>query len=144
MRRRAADTIDSDFELRRVLTALANRDRSAETLKGVVEASSSIDSDFEMASTLLEVLEQQGPEGALRDPFFSEVKNIASSFERSRVLAAVVKRSDASADTVTAVLRSLDGMGDFETSQVLKSIAQRHTLSGDARDLYIKTAERLG
>ena len=60
------------------------------------------------------------------------------------LVGAVIKRSDASADTVTAVLRSLDGMGDFETSQVLKGIAQRHTLSGEARDLYIKTAERLG
>ena len=82
---------------------------------------------------------------SLRDSFFRVVDTIDSSFDRSRVLKTVVQRGDASPETVMAVLRSTGHMDSgFEASQVLLTVASKYTVSGEARDLYITAAERLG
>ena len=141
---KAVGTIESDHEHRRVLDAITERDGSPETLQGVVESASSIESDFELASLLLEVTRQRAPEGSLRAPFFRGVTQIASAFERGRVLKAVVSRQDASVETIVAVLKSLDGLGDHETGQVLVAIARTRQLTGESRDRYLQAAERLG
>jgi hypothetical protein len=61
------------------------------------------------------------------------------------VLQAVAKRGSLSPETVVAVLRAAQGMGsNHETSQVLLAVAGAVPISGEARDLYIATAERLG
>lgn len=78
-------------------------------------------------------------------PFFRAVDSIDSSFERGRVLQAVAKRSDASPDTIVAVLRAAGAMGsDFEISQVLIAITSNHAVEGPARDAYVAVAEKLG
>ena len=104
-----------------------------------------MDSDFESASFLLQLVKQQPIEGTLRAPFFRAVDSIGSAFERGRVLQAVAKRPDASPDTITAVLRATVGMsGSFEVSQVLMAVASDHPVAGPARDAYIDAAEKLG
>jgi hypothetical protein len=61
------------------------------------------------------------------------------------VLQAVVKRPDVPAQTLVSVLRAVRTMNsNFEASQVLMAIAQQHTLTGEARDLYIEAADKLG
>jgi hypothetical protein len=46
---------------------------------------------------------------------------------------------------VMAVLRSAGNMDSgFESSQVLLTVASKYTVNGEARDLYITAAERLG
>ena len=87
----------------------------------------------------------QSIDGPLRAPFFKGVDTIDSSFERGRVLQAVVKRGNLPPETVVAVLRAAQNMGSsHETSQVLMSVASTHQLSGEARDLYVTAAGRLG
>ena len=77
--------------------------------------------------------------------FFKATSTIDSAFERGRVLKTVAKRSDASNETIIEILRATQAMGSsFEASQVLLAIAATHQLKGEARDLYIAAADRLG
>jgi beta-lactamase regulating signal transducer with metallopeptidase domain len=137
--------IGSDFEHRRVLgTLVASGTATEDVLAGVLGSALEIDSDFEQASLLLAVLKSHSIEG-IRAPFFRAVDTIDSAFERGRVLQAAARRSDASADTVVSILRAAQGMqGGFECSQVLQAVAASHPLQGQAREIYIDTAERLG
>ncbi len=57
----------------------------------MLDPSLAIDSDFEQASFLIDVAKSQSIDGALRAPFFKGVETLSSSFERGRVLQAVVK-----------------------------------------------------
>ena len=141
------DGIESDFERRRVLTSiLENADASAEARKAVLDAAATMDSDFEKASVLVSFLEKTPAlDESLRPAFFRVVDKIDSSFERSRVLKTVLERGDASPETVTAALRSASSIdSSFEASQILQTVASKYTLTGEARDIYVKAAERLG
>jgi hypothetical protein len=142
----ALATVQNDFEHRRVLDALGGRtDLPPDTVGALLGSATSIESDSELSSLLLKVAQAQPIEGALRDPFFKVVETFGSPFERGRVLQAVAKRSGLSSETILNVLRATQGLkGSFETSQVLMTVATNHQLTGEARDLYIATAERLG
>ena len=142
---KALATVNSDYECRRVVTAVVRADPSPETLATMLDPSIAIDSDFEQASFLLDVAKSQSIDGPLRAPFFKGVDSIASSFERGRVLQAVVKRGNLPSETLVAVLRATQNMDSgHEASQVLLAVAATHAISGEARDLYITTAGRLG
>jgi beta-lactamase regulating signal transducer with metallopeptidase domain len=140
------NSISSDFERRRALTSMLNQgDVSVETRNAALESAMAIDSDFEKATLLLTFIKPNGIEEAVRPQFFRVADTIDSSFERGRVLQAVVKSGDNSPQTIADVLRSAGSMGSgFETSQVLLAIASKYPLTGEARDLYISAAERLG
>jgi hypothetical protein len=142
----ALATIGSDFEKRRVLSALAEQpDLTEETVVAMLESGSTVDSDFEAASFLVQVAQARPVEGTLRAPFFRAVDSIGSAFERGRVLRAVLKRSDASEATIVAVLRSVGHMSSgHESAQVLLATANAHPLTGEARDVYIDAAGKLG
>ena len=142
---KALATVESDYECRRVVSAVVRADPTPDTLATMLDPSLAIDSDYEQASFLIDVAKSQPIDGPLRAPFFKGVDTIASSFERGRVLQAVVKRGNLSPETVVAVLRSTQSMDSgHEASQVLLSIAGNYPISGEARDLYITTAARLG
>jgi beta-lactamase regulating signal transducer with metallopeptidase domain len=142
----AAKTIQSDFELHRVLSSLAKAGPMTPAIAAsVLETSGSIDSDFELASFLLEFLKTGGVERSVRAPFFRALTTVASDFERGRVLQALARRTDISDDTVLEILRSTQAMGGhFEKSQVLLAVASSHPLSGAGREAYIEAAEKLG
>jgi hypothetical protein len=111
----------------------------------MLTSAAGVNSDFELASFLLQLVKQQPIEGALRAPFFRAVDSIDSAFERGRVLQAVAHRSDLSPETVLEVLRSTAGVkSNFEASSVLLAVASTHPVSGPARDAYIDIAEKLG
>ena len=143
---KALGTVESDFEHRRVLSALGKRGNlTDESVRAMLESSIAIGSDFEQATLLTEIGDERQMSGATLDAFFRAVGNIGSSFERSRVLQAVLKRPDVSSDVLVGVLHALTDMkGSFETSQVLQAMASHHRLTGQARDLYIDIAGRLG
>jgi hypothetical protein len=111
----------------------------------MLSSAGSLQSDFEIASFLLQIANRQPVEGTLRAPFFRVVDSIDSDFERGRVLQAVARRSDVSDDTLLAVLRSAGSVSSsFEASNVLLAVASSHEISGRARDAYINVAEKLG
>lgn len=142
----ALATVESDFEHRRVLGTLAGRgDLSPENTAAMLASVSTVSSDFEAAAFLQQIVKDQPIEGTLRAPFFKAVESIDSDFERGRVLKAVVNWPGASPETILAALRAVRAMDSgHEASQVLLAIAAAHTLSGEARDVYIDAAEKLG
>ena len=95
------------------------------------------------ANQVAKILRQNGIEAA-RTPFFAAADTIHSGYERGRVLEAVVRRTDVSADTLRAVLQSARAMNGHELSQLLQIIARSHALSGDLREAYVSAANRLG
>lgn len=142
---KAVGTIGSDFEQRRVLSAVMKRpDVSPAMVGGVLESARTLESDFENAALLLDVVKNGPIEGALRDPFFRAVASIGSTFERGRVLQAVAKRTDASEETILEAIKATQGMGNFEAAQVLLVVVRTHTLTREARDAYIDAADKLG
>jgi hypothetical protein len=141
----AMATISSDYERHRVLSAVIGRDRPSDQalLQAALSQAGSMGSDYEAATFLLEVLKQNGVEGASRDPFFKIVSGLSSGYERGRVLQAVVRKTDASNETLRAVLRASKGMSGYELSQLLQALAQTHTVTGELRDAYIDAADGL-
>jgi beta-lactamase regulating signal transducer with metallopeptidase domain len=138
-------TIQSDYERHRVLSTVISKDRASDpaVVQAALTHASSMSSDYEAATFLLEVLKQNGVEGSAREPFFKMVSGLSSGYERGRVLQAVVAKSDASKETLMAVLRASKGMSGYDLSQLLQSIAKTHTLTGDLRDAYLDAADAL-
>src|SRR5262249_5152307 len=113
--------------------------------KATLESAASIGSDFELASFLVDLAKRRNIDGDLRQPFFNAVGSIDSAFERGRVLKTVAARPDLPSEALLDVRRSVRTMrSSFEASQVLMEVARTHTLTGQARELYVDAAERLG
>ena len=80
---------------------------------------------------------------AARDPFFTVVNHLNSTYERRRVLDAVIRKPGVSRETLQAVLRSAKEMSGYDLAQVLLAVANAHTLTGDLRDSYLDAADKL-
>jgi hypothetical protein len=141
---RAAERMTSDYERHRVLKAVVERSPDAATTEAALTTAVRITSDYEAGTFLHEVLQHNSVEGALRTPFFKVVNGVNSSYERGRILQAVVKKPDVSTDTLREVLRSTHGMAGFELSQLLIAVAETHPVTGDLRTAYLDAADRLG
>jgi len=112
-------------------------------LEAALTAASTMGSDYEAATFLLEVLKQNGVEGAARGAFFRTVAGVSSGYERGRVLQTVVRKPGTSSATLLEVLRASSGMSGHELSQLLQLIARTQPLAGDVREAYLSAAERL-
>lgn len=87
---RAAATLGTDYERRRVLSAVVARpDLDTEVVSQVLESARGIGSDHEMAQLLLEVAERYPPDVDLRPAFDRAVATIGNEYELQRILAAV-------------------------------------------------------
>ncbi|HYT66591.1 MAG TPA: M56 family metallopeptidase [Vicinamibacterales bacterium] len=138
-------TINSDYERHRVLSAALASQRPADPalLDAALAQAASLGSDYEAATFLLELLRQNGIDGAPRTNFFKVVSGLGSGYERGRVLQAVVTKSNVSSETLRDVLTATKGMSGYELSQVLQTIARNHTVSGSLRDAYLEAADKL-
>lgn len=140
---RAMAGLHGDYERHRVLSAALERSTDRATVEFVLTSAANIGSDYEKSTLLQQVLKASPIEGSLRTPFFAAVNGLQSSYEHGRVLAAVARRSDASDDTIRAVLDSARSMSGYDLSQVLISVAASHELKGDLRDAYVQDADKL-
>lgn len=142
---RAVGTLSSDYERRRVLSAVVSdtRPSDAALLEPALNAAAAMQSDYEAASFLHDVLKQNGVDGEARTPFFKTVSGLSSGYERGRVLQAVVRKPGTSVETLREVLRATAGMSGYELSQLLQLVARTHALAGEVRDAYLAAAERL-
>ena len=74
----AAATIQSDYELRRVLSAgLKGGPVSAVILASILSASVSLDSDYEQASLLIQTAKLQPIDGSAQRAFFARLRQLA-------------------------------------------------------------------
>jgi hypothetical protein len=141
----AVATIGSDYERHRVLSAAVSRDRASDPalVESALNAAASLTSDYEAATFLMELLKENGVEGAARAPFFKIVGGLNSSYERGRVLQAVVHKPGTSEETLRAALTASKGMSAYDLSQLLQLIANTHTVTGTLRDSFLDAAEKL-
>jgi len=138
-------TIGGAYERHRVLSAAIASQRPSDPalIESALGAASTLHSDYETSMFLQEILRQNGIEGSLRAPFFAAVNAIPGHYERASVLRMVVKKSDASQDTLRAVLQSARVLDGYDLSQLLQLVASTHPVSGDVREAYLNLADRL-
>jgi beta-lactamase regulating signal transducer with metallopeptidase domain/uncharacterized protein YneF (UPF0154 family) len=142
----AVRNIESDFETRRVLTALvksAAMDTEAMTL--LLNVAHNIESDFELAQLLLDVSARGLASNDARDAYFKAVATIESDFERRRVLSSILKRADNSDDVQNRLLQSASGIeSDFELASFLVSFAAKYPdMSAAMRESFMKAADSI-
>ena len=142
----AARTIDSDYEMKRVyVSALKRGPVPPALLAGVLDAARSIDSDYEAATLLIEAARSHEITADVRRPFFALLDTVSSSYEKARVLQALLRRGPLPEDGVAEVLRATTTIdSSHEASQVLQLTARTQSVTGTARETYIKVADRLG
>ena len=142
---RALGTINSAYERRRVLSAVISDTRPSDpaVVEAALNAASTMQSDYETSQFLQEVLKQNSLEGTVRAPFFKALAGVGSNYERGRVLQAIIRKPDASKDTLREALRATSGMSGYELSQVLQLVARTHTITADLREAYLDAADRL-
>jgi beta-lactamase regulating signal transducer with metallopeptidase domain len=140
---RNVSSIGGDYERHRVLSAAVGGTPDSATILEALNSAGEITGDYEAAQFLLEVVQKGSIEGAVRAPFFRVVNNLGGGYERGRVLQVVARKSDASHDTILAVLQAAKGMSGYELSQLLQAVATTHVLSGDLRDAYLDAADSL-
>jgi hypothetical protein len=88
----AVASIGSDFERKRVLSAMAHRPSlDVSGITAIATLTTSMGSDFERAEVLLALAQNQRLEGAAKDAVLKAAERIGSDFERGRVLSAVLK-----------------------------------------------------
>jgi beta-lactamase regulating signal transducer with metallopeptidase domain len=138
----AAKSIQSDFELRRVLSSVLQGGAVPSPLAaGLLETSTSIDSDFEEASLLVQFARQQPIDAAVRAPFFKALATVGSSFEHSRVLQALLQRTDLSPEARAGALESAAAIGsNFETANVLLQFVKSGPIEGPLRAPFFRAA----
>ena len=90
---KAVEKLSSDYERRRTLSALLKqRPDSPAILMGVLRASASISSDFELASLLVEFAHVTDVRGEMRQLYLTAARSISSDFEYRRALQALLER----------------------------------------------------
>ena len=88
----AVASIGSDFERKRVLSAMARRPGlDASAVAAIAALTTSMQSDFERAEVLLVLASSGRLEGASRDAVLKAAERIGSDFERGRVLSELLK-----------------------------------------------------
>lgn len=141
----AARRIRSDHELRQVYTAALERATVPEPLLvSLLEGTRDLESDYEAATLLVDVVKRYPVEGAARGPFFEAVQGVDSSYERARVLQRLLRRTDLSEATLVTIISEAGRISSsHEASQVLIAAARGRQLTGDAREAYLRAADRL-
>jgi beta-lactamase regulating signal transducer with metallopeptidase domain len=142
----AVRNIESDFETRRVLTALLKATTpDAEAMTLLLGVADNIESDFELAQLLLEVSARGLASSDTRDAYFKAVSTIESDFERRRVLTSILKRSDNPDDVRARLLQAASTIeSDFELASFLVSFAKAYPeMSPALRETFMKTADSI-
>lgn len=138
--------IESDFEKRRVLTALLEQnDDSPATIAIALDAAREIESDFDARELLTLVARQARTSTQAIDAYLLAVDTLDSSFERSQALLALLPGDTleaASAGKVLASIAQIDG--SYEASQTLTALAEVMPSDAGVIDAYRKVAATLG
>jgi hypothetical protein len=141
----AASTIQSDYELQRVLSAGLKAGPVAPlVLASILTSASSIESDYELASLLVRIARLQRLDGTTRRPFFDAFEGVGSAYERGRVLSALMSRGDLSPDVLAAMLQSAARVrSDYEQAQFLTQIGKAYTLDTVLRPPFFAAADAI-
>jgi beta-lactamase regulating signal transducer with metallopeptidase domain len=107
---------------------------SATVRQALAQAGREIDSDFELASLLIDCADRLLVDDAARQAYFEAARSIQSDFEMRRVYSSALKRGTVAASVLAAILdasRSIDS--DFEEASLLIQIAKLQPLDNTTR-----------
>jgi len=142
----AVRNMESDFETRRVLTALLKSTTvDTEAMALLLNVADNIESDFELAELLISVSKRGLESSEARTAYFKAVATIESDFERRRVLSSILKSADNSEAVQTSLLQSASGIeSDFELASFLVSFAAKYpNMSAAMRESFMKAADSI-
>lgn len=83
------DTIQSDYERHRALSAAIKGGLSQSAVAGAIQSARGIQSDYERASLLVEIAGKYNLTGGVRDAYLEAARSIHSQYERERAEAAL-------------------------------------------------------
>lgn len=87
----ALSSVSSDYEHRRVLSMVSDNGLSEDALTRLIRSSSGIRSSYEHATLLIQIAQRHRLAGDLRDAYLSAANRISSTYERGRVLEALLR-----------------------------------------------------
>jgi len=127
----ASQRISSDYELGRVLKALAARGPlDAAVQRAYVRASDSLDSDYEHRQALAALAADSDLDVAALDAMLVSAKRIDSDYERAELLLATATRYPAGRALPASYLTAVGDMdSDYERRRVLSPLLDRDRLS---------------
>jgi hypothetical protein len=125
-------------------TLTGQRDDDLETLVAVARAAAGISSNNDKAELLLAVLERRVLNDSLQRTILRSASTISSSYERHRVLLAMLRQGIAPGSE-TVFLRAAEGIsGHHERAQVLAAYANGNGLSdASVRKAYLRAASSI-
>jgi hypothetical protein len=117
--------------------------RTVESALG--QAGREVDSDFELASLLVDVAKAQPLDAPGEKNFFRALDSVGSDFERKRVLSQLLRRGTLGARTMEAALTSaMSIQSDFEAASLLVEIAKAQPVEGPLRAPFFRAAASVG
>ncbi len=141
-----AATIDSDYELRRALTAaLETQSLDAPRFVLLLQAASGLGSDYDKAELLLEASKRLPADPAAHAAWIAATDDIGSDYDLGRTLQAGLDRSvNDGAFTALLIDCAAEHIGsDYELGQVLQQVAARGSDPALAA-AYLAATRRLG
>ncbi len=120
-----ANHIESDFELSNVLSTMVE----TQNIQGesqwaeYMQATNTIQSDFEMAKTMINVLDQLPQSPKINESYFDAAATIQSDFEMAKVLLAYLEQQPANSVNMMKMFElATEIQSDFELAKVLMSV----------------------
>jgi hypothetical protein len=143
----AAGSIDSDFELRRALTALVESGPAGPTVGNAAlrVAAQHLASDFEMRELLGAMTRRGLVTEETSEAYFAAVATIESDFEQRQALAALLEQGPLGRPMLTALLTTAaNGIAsDYELAELLVAVAERYPVDGALRPAFLKAADTI-
>jgi beta-lactamase regulating signal transducer with metallopeptidase domain len=140
-----AALLSGDHARRRYFEALfaETPSLSESETRRALEIAGQMDSDFEVAQTLIAIA-KTGKIGGGSTAYLQAVRNIESDFETRRVLTALLKTTTPDAEAMKLLLGVADNIeSDFELAQLLLEVSARGLTSSANRDAYFKAVSTI-
>jgi hypothetical protein len=138
--------IEGSWAKRRYFSELLNNTTvDAQTSRQVIaQAGREIDSDFELASLLIESADRLLQDDATRQAYFDAARTIQSDFEMRRTLSAALKRGAMKPALVASMLEASAAIdSDFEEASLLVETVKSQPLDATTRGPFFKAASSI-
>jgi hypothetical protein len=141
----ALDKMSSDYERRRTLSGLLKREQlNKEALAAMAQSGRGLKSDYEKAVFLIQATERFSQDGSLRPVWFSAINTIESDYEHHRVLTAIIKVPNLSAETLVDVMTSAARLeSDYEKASFLIEAINRYQSDARLRAALVNVAKTI-
>jgi beta-lactamase regulating signal transducer with metallopeptidase domain len=138
-------TLDSDYEIRRVLSAILfdpdTGELDDEVVDKVLRIADRLDSDYERAELLIDMSERMSPETEHWDAYLQAVGGIDSDYETRRVLRAMGSHTELTEEQAELILELAGELdSDYEKAELLIEYARATGDNERLLELYLEAA----